>query len=172
MFEVLAFVYENYWAADRCPEMPALQRTLKAVGFADHEVISALLWLEELKYATREVASVAAASTTLPPEGLPSATQQRVCRSSEGVTRLFSEEERDRLGVQGWGLLVFLTDAGALDGSQLELVLERVLATPGNALRLEDLKLVVLMVYWSLGEEPDALVLDELCDNGPGRLAN
>ena len=27
---------------------------------------------------------------------------------------------------------------------------------------LEDLKVIVLMVFWSLGEEPDALILDEL----------
>jgi Smg protein len=27
---------------------------------------------------------------------------------------------------------------------------------------LDDLKVIVLMVFWSLGEEPDALILDEL----------
>jgi len=27
-------------------------------------------------------------------------------------------------------------------------------------------------VYWSFGEEPDALVLDELCDDTEGRLAH
>ena len=30
------------------------------------------------------------------------------------------------------------------------------------AVDLEDLKIIVLMVFWSLGEEPDALILDEL----------
>jgi Smg protein len=30
---------------------------------------------------------------------------------------------------------------------------------------LDDLKIIVLMVYWSVGLEPDALVLDELCDD-------
>jgi Smg protein len=30
----------------------------------------------------------------------------------------------------------------------------------------------VLMVFWGLGEEPDALVLDELCDNPATRLAH
>jgi Smg protein len=28
------------------------------------------------------------------------------------------------------------------------------------------------MVYWSIGEEPDALVLDELCDDADFRLAH
>jgi len=29
---------------------------------------------------------------------------------------------------------------------------------------LDDLKIIVLMVYWSAGVEPDSLILDELCD--------
>jgi Smg protein len=29
-----------------------------------------------------------------------------------------------------------------------------------------------LMVYWSVGEEPDALVLDELCDDADDRVAH
>jgi Smg protein len=28
------------------------------------------------------------------------------------------------------------------------------------------------MVYWRFGEEPDALVLDELCDDGAARVAH
>ena len=171
MFEVLAFVYENYWAADSCPELPTLQRTLNAVGFADHEVIAAMVWLEELRCAAhREPSTTGVPGTSPRVETTPAS--QPMWEASAGATRVFSDEERARLGVQGWGLLIFLKDAGALNGDRLERVLERVLATPGNTISLEDLKLVVLMVYWSLGEEPDALVLDELCESVPGRLAN
>jgi putative colanic acid biosynthesis UDP-glucose lipid carrier transferase len=35
-----------------------------------------------------------------------------------------------------------------------------------------DLKIIVLMVYWSAGIEPDALVLDELCDDKEARIAH
>ncbi|RZJ05581.1 MAG: DUF494 family protein, partial [Rubrivivax sp.] len=37
---------------------------------------------------------------------------------------------------------------------------------------LEELKIIVLMVYWSSGLEPDALVLDELCDDARVRVAH
>ena len=33
MFEVLVFVYENYWRGDACPELQQLGRKLSAVGF-------------------------------------------------------------------------------------------------------------------------------------------
>jgi Smg protein len=46
-----------------------------------------------------------------------------------------------------------------------EIVLDRAMAVPGQPVSLDDLKIIVLMVYWSVGLEPDALVLDELCDD-------
>jgi Smg protein len=41
-------------------------------------------------------------------------------------------------------------------------VVDRAMAVGANPVDLEDLKVIVLMVFWSLGEEPDALILDEL----------
>ena len=41
-------------------------------------------------------------------------------------------------------------------------VIDRAMAIDGAPMDLEDLKIIVLMVFWSLGEEPDALILDEL----------
>jgi len=37
-------------------------------------------------------------------------------------------------------------------------------------LELEDLKVIVLMVFWCLGKEPDALILDELFVDPEDRL--
>jgi Smg protein len=37
---------------------------------------------------------------------------------------------------------------------------------------LDDLKVIILMVFWSFGLEPDALVLDELCDDATERIAH
>ena len=48
-----------------------------------------------------------------------------------------------------------------------EIVIDRAMAAPGDPVSLDELKIIVLMVYWSFGQEPDALVLDELCDDRP-----
>ena len=53
-----------------------------------------------------------------------------------------------------------------------EIVIDRAMAAPGDPVCLDDLKIIILMVYWSLGEEPDALVLDELCDDTTDRIAH
>ena len=52
MFEVLVFVYENYWGGDDCPQPEHLERKLSAVGFEAQEIHEALTWLSGLSLAT------------------------------------------------------------------------------------------------------------------------
>ena len=66
----------------------------------------------------------------------------------------------------------FLESAGVLPPHMREIVMDRAMAAPGDPLALDDLKIIVLMVYWSVGEEPDALVLDELCEDSGHRVAH
>ena len=51
-----------------------------------------------------------------------------------------------------------------------EIAVDRAMALGGGPVALEDLKIIVLMVFWSLGEEPDALILDELFVDAEDRL--
>ena len=76
--------------------------------------------------------------------------------------RVYSTREQERLGLRSIGFIKFLESAGVLPAPMREMVLDRASAVPGEPLSLEDLKIIVLMVFWSLGEEPDALILDEL----------
>jgi len=127
MFEVLVYVYENYWRGDGCPELDQLGRKLSAAGFDADEIAQALQWLDGL--------------------------------------RVYSVAEQSHLGAQCLGFISFLDNAGVLSAHMREIVIDRAMAFTGQSLKLDDLKLIVLMVYWSVGIEPDALVLDELCDD-------
>ena len=168
MFEVLAFVYENYWHGDACPERSALQRKLNAVGFEDDEVQDALLWLEELKSATHSLRAKPAVTTSAHAKPPTDTTSAAMVES----LRIFTAAEQMRLGREGWGLIAFLVSADVLPWQRLELVMDRAMAAPDDDVSVDDLKLIVLMVFWSLGEEPDALVLDELCDNRTDRVGH
>lgn len=156
MFEVLAYVFENYHNASTVLALPALHRQLQAMGFATREIEHALLWLEDMKFAAGQLSQ--------PIRGSELAAGQPM--------RVLTRREQKHLGMQSWGYLSYLQSIGVLTGERLELVLERVLGVPGSPLPLADLKLVVLMVYWSRNEEPDALLLDELCDNDTSKVAH
>ena len=56
MYDVLVFVYENYWRGDACPEPEQLGRKLSANGFEDDEIRDALQWLDGLSMATQGIA--------------------------------------------------------------------------------------------------------------------
>ncbi|MDT7837432.1 DUF494 family protein [Aquabacterium sp. OR-4] len=140
MFEVLVYLYENYWRPDACPDHAQLTRKLSAVGFESDEIQEALVWLD----------------------GLAEVAQTYTGEQSEASMRVYSPAEVDRLGPDSVAFVSFLESAGVLPPSMREMVIDRATAVGESPLALEDLKVIVLMVFWSLGEEPDALILDEL----------
>lgn len=164
MFEVLVYVYENYWRGDACPELPQLERKLSAVGFDADEIHAALLWLDGLNLAAQSTLWLDA-----PAHGgmgrLPSS-------QSPDSLRVYSVAEQNHLGADCLGFISFLESAGVLPPPMREVVIDRAMAVPGEPMALDDLKIIILMVYWSFGEEPDALVLDELYDDSSDRLAH
>ncbi len=138
MFDVLVYLYENYWRPDACPDRDQLRRKLSAVGFESDEIADALRWLAGLAHDADASA------------GGPSSM------------RIYNEVETEVLGVESIGFIAFLESAGVLPPPMRERVVDRALAVGSGPIDLDDLKVIVLMVFWSLGEEPDALVLDEL----------
>jgi Smg protein len=148
MFDVLVYLYENYWRPDACPEPQQLRRKLSAVGFESEEIQEALRWLEGL------ASSAVSCSGSL----------------GTGSIRVYSEAERDLLGDESIGFICFLESAGVLPAPMREMVIDRASAVGAGPVELEDLKIIVLMVFWSLGEEPDALILDELFVDAEDRL--
>ena len=157
MFDVLVFVYEHYWRGEETPELEQLGRRLSAQGFEADEIQQALAWLDGL--------TVAAQGSSPDTPGTPPAQAP----SSDSM-RVYSVAEQDHLGAECLGFLTFLDSAQALPAGMREVVIERAMAAPGDPLALEELKIILLMVHWSTGIEPDALVLDELCDDPEDRL--
>lgn len=140
MFDVLVYLYENYWRPDACPDHRQLTRKLSAAGFETDEIHEALAWLDGL------------------------AANAQAVRDSENADslRIFTPAERESLGDEAIGFISFLESAGVLPPAMREMVLDRAAAAGATPMDLEQVKIIVLMVFWSLGEEPDALILDEL----------
>jgi Smg protein len=140
MFDVLVYLYENYWRPDACPSHQQLSRKLSAVGFESEEIQDALKWLD----------------------GLATSAESCTGRQGELSLRVYSAAERELLGEESIGFISFLESAGVLPPTMREMVVDRATAIGNGPIELDDLKIIVLMVFWSLGEEPDALILDEL----------
>jgi Smg protein len=180
MFEVLVYVYENYWQGDACPEADRLGRKLIAAGFEADEIHDAIAWLEGLNLAAQSTQiavgggapSMPARSVAFSQSVLPSVAPPEPARQSDHSLRIYSVAEQAHLGAECLGFICFLESSGVLPPHMREIVVDRAMAAPSNPFTLDDLKIIVLMVYWSFGHEPEALVLDELCDDTRLRVAH
>jgi Smg protein len=140
MFEVLVYLYENYWRPDACPE-PRPADAQAVARWASRPTKSRKRWSGWTAWPTN--------------------AQAYAADQSADSLRVYSTAERepgrrlDRLH-QLSGIGRRAAARHARDGDRPRH------AVGDGPLDLEDLKVIVLMVFWSLGEEPDALILDEL----------
>ncbi|MGE5651197.1 DUF494 family protein [Noviherbaspirillum sp. UKPF54] len=145
MFDVLVYLYETYYRPEACPDSEALVKKLSAVGFEEEEISKALGWLTDLAEATNEYSDRFPQQTAF----------------SDGI-RIYAQQEADVLGTDGVGFLQFLEAAKVISPIQREIVIERALAISETQVSLDKLKVIVLLVLWSQGKEPDGLIFDEL----------
>lgn len=110
MFEVLVYLFENYFEADIRPEQHTLTRELYAAGFSDNDVMSAFAWFGTFDVLVRQSAS------TLP-------------GASRGL-RVHTPAELEKLGSESLGFLLLQEQVGALDPIQRELIIDRAMALP------------------------------------------
>ena len=113
MFEVLVYVYENYWRGDACPELHQLERKLSAHGFEPDEIHDALVWLDGLNNAAQNILLPAESQAEWAPQ------------PSDASMRVFSVNEQDHLGAECLGFLSFLEGSGVLPPALREIVVDR-----------------------------------------------
>lgn len=141
MFDILVYLYETYYRPDACPEPQALVKKLSAVGFDEGEISEAIDWLAVLSQNNDH--------------------NQIHLASSTGF-RIYSSRETTSLGSSAIGFLQFLESAKLINPEQREIIVDRALAVDESPISLDKLKIIVLMMLWSQGKEPDLLMFDEL----------
>jgi Smg protein len=142
MFDILVFLFENYFHAGAYPDQETLSKRLSAAGFDSRDISQALTWLSGLERVGRS----STRSNSIPSQGF----------------RFYTEPELITLTSEARGFLLFLESAGVISVLQRELIIERVVALDEPAVDLDKVKLIVLMVLWNQNETLDSLVLEEL----------
>ena len=149
MFDILVFLFENYFHIGTYPDQAILCKRLSAAGFGSRDISQALTWLSGLERVGK---------SSTPYNFTP----------SKGF-RFYTEPELSTLTTEARGFLLFLESAGVISVLQRELIIERVVALDEPAVALDKVKLIVLMVLWNQNETLDSLVLEELIAPGQER---
>ncbi|MSQ55858.1 MAG: DUF494 domain-containing protein [Betaproteobacteria bacterium] len=149
MFDVLVYLFENYYQAQGCPDHDTLARKLHAAGFENDDIHDALDWLTGLAQLRKD--------------GLTEALE------ASSAIRSYTRDEAAKISTESRGFIAFLESAGVLSPLLRELILERAMALSAEHVGLEKLKVIALMVLWTRRGNVDALVLDELLPEGESR---
>ncbi len=136
VINVLMYIFSSY--ADQDENLPedrdGIEVDLRAAGFESIEIDKAFEWLDGLAEA----------------ENFPGIPQSLVS------TRIFAEQEIQRLDNNAQGFLHFLEQSGVLTPQLREMVINRVMALEDDAeVDIEELKWVVMMVLFNSAENQD-----------------
>jgi len=149
VFDVLVYLFENYYQNDASLDHDALARKLTAAGFENEDITDALDWLRTL--------------SSTEPSALPEQFDESLS------FRSYSAEESAKITPEGLGFVAFLESARVLTPTLRETILERAMAVEGDVVQLDKLKVIVLMVLWARRGDVDTLVLEELLPEGEPR---
>ena len=152
MYDILVYLFENCQQNELAYDRERVAKKLSAAGFEDSDISEALHWLAGVMRAPQGCL-----------EKLPDA--QRTFRA-------YAPRELAKLDASCRGFLLTLEQSGMLDAQTRELVIERALAASGDALSLEQLKLIVLMVLWNRQTPTSRLLAEDLFTAQHTRLPN
>jgi Smg protein len=140
MFEVLVYLFENYFEANIHPDQHTLAKELSAAGFEDADINGAFDWFNTLEVMSQE--------------------EMQANIASSGMLRIYHDLETKKISSESLGFLMFLEQAGVLNPAQRELVIDRAMALP-EAISLEETKWIVLMALWNQGKAGDYLFVED-----------
>lgn len=142
MFDILVYLFENYYTPQACPKADVLAHKLAAVGFEHDDIDEALGWLHGLAQSTERFAPIEHSAGT--------------------STRVYTNEEYHTLGSEAIGFITFLENSGVLRPALREILIERAQAIEESPVDLNEMRILALMVLWSQETEVDHLLLEEL----------
>jgi len=142
MYDILAYLFETCQQYELSFDRELVAKKLTAAGFEDSDISEALTWLAGVMRGPHHmIAPLPDARTTF---------------------RAFAPKELAKLDATCRGLLLHFEQSGILTPQTREHVIERALAASGEALTLEQLKLIVLMVLWNQQTPSSRLVAEDL----------
>lgn len=143
MFEVLVYMFENYFEADIRPDQSTLAKELFAAGFDQQDIDGAFDWFDQLEAMT---------------------DQPSVAGHATGF-RVYTEPETKKISHESLSFMMFLEQAKVLNRSQRELVIDRAMALPQSEISLEEIRWIVLMALWNQDKASDYLFVEDAMFN-------
>ncbi len=141
MFDILMYLFESYFNAGSYPDPDKLSIKLSAAGFEEDDISRALDWLSGLEQLSQD--------------DYPESINQSGIRS-------YADLEIKSISTEGLQFISFWEHNKMITPVEREMIIDRAVAFGRDALPLERVKLIALMVLWNQHEEIDPLLVEDL----------
>ncbi len=148
MFEVLVFMFENYFAHHAMPDADVMGQELSAAGFEQTDIDGAFDWYDEMKYRL---------------------TQPDIQYSHQySGMRVFSETELKKINTESIGFVMFLQQANVINDMERDLIVDRAMALKQQEITVEEMRWITMIALWNEGREKDYLFVEDAFFNPRG----
>lgn len=148
MFEVLVFMFENYFATQSMPDDATMEQELSAAGFKQNDILGAFDWYQEMK-------------------SMLDAPEFHYTHH-ETAMRLFTKSELKRINTESLGFLIFLRQADVINDVERDLIIDRAMALKHPQLGIEEIRWITMMALWNKGREKDYSFVEDALFNPRG----
>jgi len=142
MFDLLIYMFENYLSTKNNLDFANMTLELKAAGFKNKDIESALDWFSELKEMSAKI------------------PQSRSLKLNNKL-RIFTEKEKEKFSFDGLGFILFLEQAHVLNSVEREIIIDRAMALNQNIINIDEVRWIVMMTLWNNGRENDYLFVED-----------
>jgi Smg protein len=148
MFEVLVFMFENYFANQSIPDDATMEQELSEAGFEQNDILGAFDWFQEMK------------SMLKAPEFDYS--------HAKTAMRIFTKIESKRINTESLGFLIFLQQANVINDVERDLIIDRAMALKQVQIGIEETRWIAMMALWNKGRERDYSFVEDALFNPRG----
>jgi Smg protein len=148
MFEVLVFMFENYFSNHALPDNESLALELSAAGFEQSDIVGAVDWFHEMKTMLTEPPAVYSHKHT----GL----------------RVFANAELKKISVESISFILFLQQANVINDVERDLIVDRAMALKQEQINIEEMRWITMIALWNEGREKDYLFVEDALFNPRG----
>lgn len=148
MFEVLVFMFENYFAHNTTLDVDAMEQELSVAGFDASDITGAFDWYAEMK-------------SRLTGPSLHYAHKH-------SATRVFSEAELTKINAESLGFILFLQQANVINDMERDLIVDRAMALKQQLITIEEMRWISMIALWNEGREKDYLFVEDALFNPRG----
>lgn len=148
MFEVLVFMFENYFAHHAMPDDEVMEQELSAAGFDQGDITGAFDWFQEMKSMLTATEAYYSHKTT--------------------AMRAFTSAEINKINTESLGFIIFLQQANVINDVERDLIIDRAMALKQIEIKIEETRWITMMALWNKGREKDYLFVEDALFNPRG----